>query len=130
MGHLAKQRLMAAAFFGEALEGVSNTKPSGHGVTALHPAKNPGDGSKVVEAAPFTSARRTGAEAGSIQFIYGSGLFEILENFRIVSDVLSIKLVGIAGHFFHRILPVRLWGWARIAECVGPPPRPTVPPRP
>ena len=96
---------MPGAAFCELLERVAHPKPGRHGMAALHPAENPGDGAQILKFATFAAARGARSDARRVQLVDRSRLFEIFQHVRIVGDLLAVDAVRRLRHLLNGFFP-------------------------
>src|SRR5271168_4190019 len=102
---------MTSSLPGEALQSLSYSIPSRHGMAALHPSEHPRNGAQVLQAPALGPARWPRANARRIQFQDRRGLLEILQYVRVLRDVAAINAISLPRHFLHRLFPPRLILW-------------------
>src|SRR5215469_10410823 len=59
LSHLSQLLFLLGAACSVLLQGMADAKPSRNGMTALHPAKHPGDRAKVFQLSALAAASRT-----------------------------------------------------------------------
>ena len=94
--HLAEKLEAVGRVVRELLECVADAEVGGYDVARLHPAEDPGDGAEVGERAlaggAFVAALGgAGADARVFELGDRRGLFEVVEDFGVVEDVLLIE---------------------------------------
>src|SRR5437660_5736053 len=87
---------------------MPDAKPRWQQASALHPAKYPGDGTKIFEAACLLTLCRTRSDLHILQFSDWSGLLEIDHGVRVLRNVLAIKRKCRLREFLHRALPLHI----------------------
>src|SRR5438445_12453960 len=102
----------------KALKRISHAEPRWQGVTALHPAKHPRNCAQVFQLPALGTPRGARTNLRMLQFIDRSGLIEIIEDIRIISDILPEKLKYLGLHLLHYVCPLlsrfSLWSfWYR-----------------
>src|SRR5258705_5856439 len=80
---------------------MAHAKPCRDGVTALHPAKHPGDGAQIFQTAALLAAGWTRSDAGMFQFVYRCGLLEVFDYSGIFRDVLAVECESFTRHLLH-----------------------------
>src|SRR6516225_5190701 len=97
---------------------MADSIPCRDRVAALHPAKNPGYGAQVFEAAALGAARRARTDARGVEFVHRCRLLEILEHIRVFGDVAPVDPERLLRHLFDRLFPCRRRGlFSRAREC-------------
>ena len=87
---------------------MADAEPGWHGMAALHPAKDPRYGTKIVQTTTGRPARWPGTNLSVFHFIYRSRSLEIDQRLRVVGDMFSVVGESMGGHGVHSGRPARL----------------------